>query len=233
MSRSFKLFRLQESDSNIDAAENRLKAIQTILDNEQAIRLAESSLASAVAEFETADRTLRQAEQVTQSHRAKIKQTDDRLYSGVVSNPKELQDLQQEGEALRRYLETLEERQLEAMMEADTATENRDAGSANLDQVKGDRISAHAELNGEKTRLLGELERWKDGRQTTSAGVENGDLGTYERLRTKRRGIAVSKAVGGMCGACGTQLSSRLHQEARKVDHLAYCGNCRRILYVG
>jgi hypothetical protein len=233
MSRTFKLYRLQEADSKIDAANNRKNEILAVLANDSAILAAQEALGQAQGDFDEAEKTLKQAEQLTQAQRLKIKQTEDRLYSGTVTNPKELQDLQQEGEALRRYLDTLEERQLETMMSADDFAETRDARANSLDQAKGDRIAAHAELNGEHTRLTGELERWTEERKTTSVGIEKTDLDTYERIRSKRKGIAVARVSNGICGACGTQLNSKLHQEARQVEHIAFCDNCRRILYVG
>ena len=68
--------------------------------------------------------------------KVKIEQSEASLYSGNVTNPKELQDLQNEAAALKRYLVTLEDRQLEAMLEVETAEQSKQAALDKLEGVK-------------------------------------------------------------------------------------------------
>jgi predicted nucleic acid-binding Zn-ribbon protein len=57
-----------------------------------------------------AQNTLKHAEAEVGRQKVKIEQSESNLYSGNVKNPKELQDLQNEIAALKRYLITLEDR---------------------------------------------------------------------------------------------------------------------------
>ena len=64
-----------------------------------------------------------------QSLGSKIAAANERMYSGAVTNPKELQDLQHETQSLRKRQEALEEQQFEALMAAEAA-ETEQAGSS-------------------------------------------------------------------------------------------------------
>ena len=124
MSQSFKLFRLQQIDSELDKIYSRLNEIEAKLADDLQIRLAQEKVEDAHQEQNDAALQLRRAEVDVQSQRSKIEQSEATLYSGKVKNPKELQDLQNEAEALKRYLTILEDRQLEAMLVLDDAEPN-------------------------------------------------------------------------------------------------------------
>ncbi len=232
MSRSFKLFRLQQFDSQIDAANNRLNEIAAILGNNQLLQQAQDANQQAEQLLQTAQKELRRAEQQTLDQRRKIRQNSERLYGGTVKNPKELQDLQQEGEALQRYLEVLEERQLEAMLEVDEAENEFRQSQKRLDTVQAELVESHAALKGEQSQLDRDRERWIQERNATAETIPDEDLSLYQKRRTTRGGIAVTAVRGQTCGACGTRLSSALHQSARSSTRLAFCDTCGRILYI-
>ncbi|NIM05125.1 MAG: hypothetical protein GTN65_05800, partial [Armatimonadetes bacterium] len=85
---------------------------------------------------ETAVNAARRAKHEVEDQRLKIQKTDEALYGGSVANPKELEDLQMESEALKRYLETLEDRYLEAMLEQDEADESVNKSAASLEAAE-------------------------------------------------------------------------------------------------
>src|SRR5512146_2214181 len=114
--RSFKLYRLQQIDSQLDQAHARLKQIEAILSNNEAVRQAQERTEAAAAQLEQERKALRKAEEIVQAQRLKIEQTESTLYGGKVRSPKELQDMQNETVSLKRYLSVLEDRQLEAML---------------------------------------------------------------------------------------------------------------------
>ena len=109
MSRSQALYHLQQIDSKMDQAHNANLRKATALANK------------AQKALESAQKAQKQAETKVNDQRIKIEQSEAILYGGSVRNPKELQDLQSEVAALKRFLETLEERQLETMLAVDEA----------------------------------------------------------------------------------------------------------------
>src|SRR4030067_385559 len=119
MSQPFKLFRLQQIDNQLDQGRIRLREIEATLSNNFALNQARMLAAEAEADYASAYKVMQRAEETVRTQNIKIEQTETTLYGGTVRNPKELQDLQNESAALRRYLNTLEERQLEALIAAD------------------------------------------------------------------------------------------------------------------
>jgi hypothetical protein len=98
MSQSFKLFRLQQIDSVLDKSHDRLKEIDRLLADDSQVRLSEQRLENAKKKRFEAEKSLRLAEDNVQEQRLKIERSQAALYGGKISNPKELQDLQQESE---------------------------------------------------------------------------------------------------------------------------------------
>lgn len=233
MSQPFKLYRLQQIDSQIDRTKARLKEIEMILSQDQALRLAQDEAEQAAKALDQARKDLRHAEDNVQQQRIKIEQTEAALYGGKVRNPKELQDLQNEAAALKRYRGVLEDRQLEAMLVEEDAQAASIAAAAQYDKVQAETLLHNQELLNEQSRLLQEIAHAEQERQATAATIPGSDLSLYETLRAQRRGIAVSKITNKACSACGTTLNAALLDAARSPDRLSRCDMCGRILYMG
>ena len=171
MSESFKLFRLQQIDSELDKSYLRIKEIDRLLTDDQQVRRSQLILERAKKDRFEAEKNLRLAEQNVKEQRLKIERSQAALYGGKVTNPKELQDLQQESESLKKYLITFEDQQLEAMLEMDDAeaqfSEASEAHSATEAQV----AEQKAELSVEKTELLLDIERQQNERDAASANI--------------------------------------------------------------
>ena len=132
MSASLGLFRLQQVDRQIDRARTRLDVIQKTIENDSEMRLARAQHDGANNENQHAQHGAKNAEAEVDSLRIKIEQTEASLYSGAVKNPKELQDLQRDVASLKKHLIVLEERQLEAMLLAETTSAEFDKAQSNL-----------------------------------------------------------------------------------------------------
>jgi predicted nucleic acid-binding Zn-ribbon protein len=227
----FKLYRLQQIDSQLDQCHARLQEIETALSDEKALRKAQSLLEKSVDSLEIEKKALRQTEHKTQAQRLKIKQTDTNLYGGRVTNPKELQDLQNESLSLKRYLEVLEERQLVAMLSLDEAESAMQSAKATFDQEQAKTIEKNAALLGEQTALKNDVMRRQTEHMAATKAIPEGELRTYEKLRARRGGVAVAKVSDKSCTACGSILPPALRQEARSPNQIAYCPDCGRIIY--
>jgi len=233
MSQPFKLYRLQLVDSQLDQARQRLDEIEHILNDDARIQQARTAATGTATALREAHKQLRMAEEITREHRRKITQTDTRLYGGKVRNPKELQDLQNEAAALKRYLEVLEERQLEAMLAVEEAEEAQQRAQHQLDQTMADAHTLHASLKGERSQLERTVARLSGEREATAHTISADDLTLYDVLRQKRRGVAVALVAQKSCSACGATLNSALLQAARSPSQISYCDTCGRILYSG
>jgi len=233
MSQPFKLFRLQQLDSQLDRARARLTEIETTLSQDEVLRQAQVEADNAAADLAVARKSLRHSEDNVAQQRIKIEQAEAALYGGKVRNPKELQDLQNDTAALKRYRSVLEDRQLEAMMAEEDALANSSAAIARLEKVRSDSAERDDLLLSEKSRLLQEVSHIEEERQAASASIDASDLALYEKLRTQRRGIAVSKITNKACSACGSTINAALLDAARSPNQLSRCDVCGRILYLG
>lgn len=231
MSAALGLYRLQQVDSQIDQIQARFKTIQQTLENDVTLRTANEHLASVDHKHKEADRLLKMSETEVEKQRLKIQQTEASLYGGHVHNPKELQDLQKDVAALKRHLETLEERELEAMLAAEEAEKNLQSAQANLQRVQSNWNEQNRDLTLESETLRKDLERLNSERQAVVSDIASQTLNVYEQLRKQKRGIAISTIADSSCGACGTTLTPSQQQSARSTSQLFYCPTCGRVLY--
>lgn len=233
MNRSFKLFRLQQNDNQLDEARGRLAEIERLLGEDLILNEARQAADSAGESEAAAQKELRRADEDAKVQQTKLEQNQVSLYGGKVTNAKELQDLQLEAESLKRHLGGLEEIQLEKMMAYEETQSWLTKAKENLEAVKAQRAIENQALHTEQTKLQAEAERLEGDRVTAAHGVPDEDMASYMALRKSKAGLAVAKVQNKTCSACGAELSASLAQAARSPNELAYCSTCRRILYAG
>lgn len=231
MSAALGLYRLQLLDSRLDGIRARLEEIRQQLENDQALLQARSQLEASKAARDLAAHALKQAEVEVEKIKNKIEQTEASLYSGSVKNPKELQDLQNESAALKRHLATLEDRQLEAMLAEETATQGWLAATSQLETVQSQAASQTQSLTREQADLEKERNRLASERNAAVNSLDAKLLSSYDDLRQRHKGLAVACINEGACAACGTTLTPAQQQSARSTSQLYYCPTCGRILY--
>jgi hypothetical protein len=233
MSQPFQLFRLQQIDSQLDQGGIRLREIDVALNDHAAMNQVKQQAEESTKALETARKELHRAEQNVQAQRIKIEQTEAALYGGKVRNPKELQDLQNESAALKRFLDTLEERQLEVLIAIEEVEERHKESMETLAKVTGESEQNNRQLIAEKMSLEQEVSRLEGERRAAASPISPADLALYEKLRQQRRGVAVAKINNSVCSGCGSALNASLLQAAHSPSQLARCETCGRILYAG
>jgi predicted nucleic acid-binding Zn-ribbon protein len=233
MNQPFKLFRLQQIDTQLDRTHGRLQEIEAALKENKAVRQAQQRLEKIKGKLETEKKKLRRAEDEVKKQRIKIEQTEATLYSGKVRNPKELQDLQNEAAALKRYLSVLEDRQLEAMFSVEEVEDLLKEASSALDSVTAAFEQQYEQLTQEKAHLDNEVNRMNSERAAASGSIPDEYMTLYQQLRKQRRGIAVAKVTDKACSACGSTLTAALLHSARLPSKITRCSTCGRILYSG
>jgi hypothetical protein len=233
MSRVSSLHRLQEVDLAIDRTQVALDAIQATLDDRSELQRLRQELDSADEQLQTARTTNKGSEHAVGSQRAKIEATDKKLYSGSIQNPKELQDLQNESESLKRYLATLEDRLLDSMVALEEAENLHTSASQAFSNAEADRAALEDELSEQRTMHLAEIERLQTEREGAVASVSEEDLTLYEKLRQTKGGVVVSRLEDDCCSACGMNIPPAKRQAVSSMNDLVLCIQCGRILYAG
>ena len=231
MSRSQNLYHLQQIDTSIDQANARLSEIESLLSEDAQLRKLSTLATKAKDNLEIAQKELLQAETRVKDQRIKIEQVESTLYSGSVRNPKELQDLQNEVAALKRFLDTLEERQLEAMIAVDDVKEQHYEAQEKLNIYRTKTKALHDELFREREKIQNERSNKLEDRSLSTSAIIPDDLAIYNRFRNQKAGVAVAKVEARACNACGSTLTAALHQAARSPSQVVFCDSCGRILY--
>ena len=163
----------------------------------------------------------------------KVTHEQSRLYSGEVSNPKELANIQAELDALRRRKAHLEDQELDVM-------ERREL----LEKEHGDVATAVADLDAKiadatsrrdhsSVEIEHELKRLAEERGQLVPTLHPEVVELYEDLRGRKGGVGVGALESGTCRACGLPLSPMQRDEIKKSnDPIIRCENCRRLLVI-
>jgi uncharacterized protein len=233
MSLPFKLYRLQQIDTQHDRVCSRIQEIQTLRQKNENLEAAIENHTKINNDLQGLIKDLIRAEDNVREQRIKIETNEAALYGGKIRNPKELQDLQLEIASLKRHFSVLEERQLELMLKLEDMEKQNAEASAILSQETGKHEQILLVLRNEETNLNNELTHINDERQAAQVGFEPNEIQLYESLRKQRRGVAVAKVVNKACSACGSTLSAALFQAAFSPGQISRCETCGRILYGG
>ena len=233
MSRTSALFRLQEIDLELDSHRARLQAIEQALSDNPAVNLAQQQASAARGKFNAARVQTRSLEVEVQALGEKIADAEKRLYSGAITNPKELRDLEQDLASLRRRGEGLEEQELEAMIAAESAEGQMVASETQLQQAEAAALETQGTLTEERQHLQARVSELSGEREALAGAVLAEDHQLYGRLRQTKHGRALAKVAEGSCSACGEEVSSSQLQEVRRGATLVRCCGCERILYGG
>ncbi len=233
MSQPFKLYRLQQIDSQIDQMRAKLRETEAALGDDREVQQAEGARVEAEHALLKARKALRVAEEEAKAVQMKLEQTESTLYGGKVRNPKELQDLQKENGALKRQISTLEDRQLDEMLAVEEAEGAFNQAASACDDVREKDSSRKAGLSALKASQIKDIERLETERQAASSTISADDMQVYEQIRKQKRGVAVAKVSDNSCSACGSTLTPSQVQAASSPNQLSRCSFCGRILYTG
>lgn len=223
------LYRLQQTDSEMKEKKSRLLEVINLQKESAELLAARKRAETAVSELEKYQTQHKKLSSELEDLNAKAKRSEQRLYSGNVKNPKELEDLQSEIKSLERRRAALEDDILEAMVYIEDAEGEKDAAEAVLFKMEAEREVAMESLAKEQNELALSLHHLTQDRKKQAAGIDARSLDDYENMRKRKNGLAVVKLKINQCQACFTTVSA---SKVKKVEmaELVYCGGCGRIL---
>ncbi|WP_372347421.1 zinc ribbon domain-containing protein [Streptomyces sp. KL116D] len=172
------------------------------------------------------------AEQDVDQVRQRAARDQQRLDSGAVTSPKDLENLQKEIASLARRQGDLEDVVLEVMERRESAQER--AGElgerlasvqSKIDDATSRRDQAAGELDSEASSVTKE-------REVVAASIPADLLKLYDKLREKEGGVGAAKLFQRRCEGCRLELNITELNEVRAAapDAVVRCENCRRIL---
>jgi hypothetical protein len=224
MDDAVKMYELQRVDSTWTKVSRRLQQLQELLGESDELRAARKSVAQTEAELHDWHAKQKNAELEDKSLAERIQSSEERLMSGTVRNPKELDALQQSIEALRRQREGVAEQGVEAMGQAETFAAKLATEQAALAQVENGWSGNQSELREEETKLKQNGVLLKRKREQLVAGMTETLRDRYETMRKRKAGVAIAVVQNGTCSACHVTLPA--------ASSLVVCPSCGRYLAV-
>lgn len=223
------IIRLQEVDSTLAENRQRMQEIAGLLAGITVVAEAEAALTQ---RRETAKRARQQQETLEfelGQVQTKLSRSEHNLYSGRITNARELQDLQAEAQSLKRRIAQLEDEVLEAMMAREDADEAVAQAAAHLAGVREQTAQQHAALANESKILAAANETLTEERALLVAEIPPSVMESYIYLHDRTAHVPVAQLKGEICGVCGMVVTKPIQQTVRRGQE-AYCNNCGRLL---
>ncbi|HML21041.1 MAG TPA: C4-type zinc ribbon domain-containing protein [Aggregatilinea sp.] len=230
MSQQQALYRLQKIDTELDARRARLRKINVLLEGNTELRAARSAVEALKNDLAPHEAHVKDMTLENQSVISQASELSARLYGGEVSNPKELQEMEDKIAELKRRRSQLETDLLEEMMVVEELQSSLAAASDTLSAAEAAWSGDQTSLREEQKRVKKEGRALKADRETALAAVDPENQALYEELRTQRQGIAVALLKGDTCTGCWVDQTANVVQEVRRGKGIVTCTSCGRIL---
>lgn len=229
------LLALTEQDLAIARAEKALDELPeklAVLQLRKRLREIEGVREKAAAYCRKTEALIARSNDEASSLQAKIDTEQAKVLSGDISNPKELQNLTREMDALKRRKDAVEFEELGLM-------EKAEAGSVQLAKVEAALAEGVAkeqalitEFKSKGGELQTEIGHMRESRDRLAARLAPALRSRYEALKESKHGIAAGELKGQLCSACRTQIPSHEVQAILSGPDVTECPNCKRLLVV-
>lgn len=224
------LYKIQEIDTEIQEKKRRLRVVLKAQKGDPTVTAARQRAETAAADLQRLQTKRTDLTLELEGLNQKAKKSEQRLYSGKVTNPKELSDLQREIESLGRRREMLEEEILETMIEIEDAQAVKQEVDEALAEVEKEWEKKVARLKEEQNELALRLHHLMESRKPLVKTVSEELMADYETLIKQKDGVAVARLRVNQCMSCQLAVSMHKAKEVRE-GKILHCGGCGRILY--
>ena len=232
MNTARQLYELQEVDLDIEAKGETLASVEGRLGESEAIVEGRAALAKEQERLAELGKDQRLGEGEVDDLRSRVALLEQKLYGGSVKNPKELIDLQEQVEHLKKASRDGEDRVLDIMAEMEATQTRMGARTKELTRMEENWLQKQSQLSQERMDLSTYLSCLEQKREELTSKIDSASLELYQNLRGKGQGRAVAKVEQGMCQGCRIVLPMSKLQQVRIAQELVQCSSCERILYL-
>ena len=232
MSEIAKLYDLQKIDSMFDQVRRRLLEIQKLHEENDELVAARQAVADTEEALNEGRARQQDTEMQAQSLDERIKETNASLMSGEISNPKELQALQDNLDQLQKQKDTVDETAVNALLQAESLRQRLEQQQEALQGAESDWRSSQKNLQEEELALKRKYVLLKKHRTAGRALIQDELLTKYDGVRKRKSGIAVARVTDDTCAVCNMQLPTAITGTvSSNGDQMYTCPSCGRILY--
>ena len=232
MTTSRQLYALQELDLVLDQIDGQKAGAEAELDSGISVAQMESALQAEAERLREVQDTLRIQQSEAENHRERSAHLDSQLYGGALTNPRDLNSLEQEASNARDLVQQLDNQILELSVSEEGALARNQALEKELAEAKAAWDLRSAELKENLGRLNADRESIGGKRSSLAGTLESSALQRYELLRQAKGGLAVAKVERGLCQGCRMALPTQQQQRVRNASQTVLCSTCGRILFL-
>lgn len=161
----------------------------------------------------------------------KIAKEEKRLYSGAVTNPKELKSLNDEIASLEKLKEREEDKFLEISLALEEIDEAIALSERNVRQKEKEIDEEKRRLREVEEKTSSEVKKLKEKAAELRQKVQADLLKIYDSRRMRLGRKVVARLNSGVCSGCNMELhAEELDKIENDPDKLATCPNCQRLL---
>ncbi len=230
-----RLLDLQALDSGLDRLAHRRRTLPELAEIARLDELVDA-LRDGIVRYETevSDLAREQAkfERQIDEVRTRKDRDEQRLASGAITNPKQLQEMQHEVETLTRRQSDLEDGELEVMEKFETVQAEFDELTGRRDGYLSDRALAEQRRDDAFADIDDEIARTSKERAELATTFPADLLSLYEKIRGSEGGIGAAAIQHGRCGGCRLDLMNNEKADIRAapVDEVLRHDECGRIM---
>lgn len=226
---------LQDLDLQLDQVAHKRASLpehQALKDLAAEKSVVDRQLVTADTEVSDLQREQKKAETDVEQVRQRKARNQQRLDSGQVTSPRDLENLQHEIGSLDRRISDLEDAELEVMEKLEAAEVVQAGLRARAEAFAG----RQTELETSRDAVVKELDEQRAGvvdkRTAVVAELPEQLLAQYQRLREHNGGIGAAPLVGKRCMGCRMELAPSDLNAIRSAapDAVLRCDECGRIL---
>jgi uncharacterized protein len=235
MSRWAALLAVQEHDTRTDQLNHRIETLPVrseLAQLEHDVRSVDERLADAQRRRDELGRSQQRLEDEIASLTERANQAEKQLYSGAVTNPRELQALQDDVASIRRRIGQLEDDELEIMELVEPVDAERSQLTGERERLDAEGARLRAALEEAESQLAVQLAAVQAERETAAAEVPDELWPEYDKLRARFGGVGIARLVGSACQGCHLALPAVEVDRIRKLplDEAVHCEECGRLL---
>ncbi|HLH63860.1 MAG TPA: C4-type zinc ribbon domain-containing protein [Ktedonobacteraceae bacterium] len=225
------LYQLQQLDLELERLVAEQQTLAATLQANTQLKKLRTDHARAQQELRAGLQAQKDAEWTLEELNRRLKTQEQRLYSGSITNPKELATLQQEVQHLHAQQSRQEEIALEIMETAEALQETADRATNALQQAEEEWTRSNAAGLLRRDQLETKRQELQAKRTQLAAMIDAELLKRYDALRRSKQGRAISRIEQNSCQWCRVILTPSEMQRVRASSELQACSNCGRILY--
>ena len=230
MTTAKQLFSLQELDLVLDRIHKTTRKAESELNVGVGMETLQEGLQEEKIRLAEVQSQQKSQQQDVEIQRERSTRLDEQLYGGSITNPRDLERLEQEASNARGALEKLDGELIELTLQAEESQSNCDSMEKELADTTSAWETRRAELEDELQKSNSEMSQVASQRQEMVAILDPASVQQYENLRRTKGGLGVAKVERGLCQACRMSLPTQQQQRVRSAHLTVLCSSCGRIL---